>query len=275
MIYKPASTNRGGQTLKNWVPPRIAARDRQPVLASVKCVTGAPVLFTGFTHRAEHLWPRHRLTTMTPTFARFQSLVRFARILPAAALALLITGCAVVPGDPYYDPPRYPVMEQPGVIYGAPPPYYRSAPIYQNEPLYRAPQPVYVAPPPAFIFNGRLGYSDRRDDRRNDRNDDRRDNRQSNNGWRDRDHDKGRDNYRDHNRNRADNDRPTRTPDRPTPQQNPQRGDPVNRDRQDNDRRNYAQPREGTPSQTAPAPNRAEPRVRNDVNRSPNRQDQP
>lgn len=28
-----------------------------------------------------------------------------------------VTGCATVPGDPYYDAPRYPVYEQPGYIY--------------------------------------------------------------------------------------------------------------------------------------------------------------
>ncbi|MBY0409381.1 MAG: hypothetical protein K2Q97_04450 [Burkholderiaceae bacterium] len=199
---------------------------------------------------------------MTNTFARSPRLLRplrLRRALPAAALALLVTGCAVVPGDPYYDPsPRYPVMEQPGVIYGAPSPYYRAAPIYQNAPVYRAPQPVYVAPPPTLIFNGRLGYDDRRFDRRDERYNDRRDN----NGWRERDHDHGRDN----DRNRPDNGRVNRGPDHSVP---------ADRNRQDNDRRNDRVQREVIPSQAAPVPSRAEPRMRNDVNRSSNRQDQP
>ena len=42
-----------------------------------------------------------------------------ARILSASALGVLVTGCATVPGDPYYEPPRYQVYEQPGYIYNA------------------------------------------------------------------------------------------------------------------------------------------------------------
>ena len=38
------------------------------------------------------------------------------RILSATVLGALVTGCATVPGDPYYDAPRYPVYEQPGYI---------------------------------------------------------------------------------------------------------------------------------------------------------------
>lgn len=69
-----------------------------------------------------------------------------ARIVSAVALAALATGCAVVPGDPYYtpQPTGYGVYEQPAYIYGSPPPVYGYP----------------VAPPP--------GYFGRRHDDRND-----------------------------------------------------------------------------------------------------------
>lgn len=73
------------------------------------------------------------------------------RILFATVLGALVTGCATVPGDPYYEPQRYPVYEQPGYIYSAP------------APVYRAPGVIYSAPPPppAVYYGGR-----ERDDRR-------------------------------------------------------------------------------------------------------------
>ena len=45
-----------------------------------------------------------------------------ARILSATLLGAMVTGCATVPGDPYYDPG----YQQPGYIYGAPQPVYSS-----------------------------------------------------------------------------------------------------------------------------------------------------
>lgn len=71
---------------------------------------------------------------------------QIARIVSAVALAALATGCAVVPGDPYYtpQPSGYGVYEQPAYIYGSP------APVYGYP----------VAPPP--------GYYGRRYDDRND-----------------------------------------------------------------------------------------------------------
>ena len=83
----------------------------------------------------ERLLQRQSLTPMTHLFARIAS---------SAALAALVTGCAVVPGDPYYtpQPSGYGVYEQPAYIYGSPPPAY-------GDP---------VAPPPGYY--GR-GYDDR------------------------------------------------------------------------------------------------------------------
>ena len=71
------------------------------------------------------------------------------RILSATVLGALVTGCATVPVDPYYDAPRYPVYEQPGYIYSAP------QPVYQAPPVYRAPGVIYSAPPPAVYYGGR------------------------------------------------------------------------------------------------------------------------
>ncbi|WP_155885197.1 hypothetical protein [Acidovorax sp. JHL-9] len=69
-----------------------------------------------------------------------------ARLVSALALAALATGCAVVPGDPYYTPQPigYGVYEQSTYIYGSP------AAVYGYP----------VAPPP--------GYYGRRYDDRND-----------------------------------------------------------------------------------------------------------
>ena len=84
-----------------------------------------------------------------------------ARILSASALGVLVTGCATVPGDPYYEPPRYQVYEQPGYIYNAPPP------VYQAPPVYRAPGVIYSAPPPAVYYGGRDRDDNRWDNDRN------------------------------------------------------------------------------------------------------------
>lgn len=67
-----------------------------------------------------------------------------ARILSATVVGAVLTGCATVPGDPYYAPAHYPVYEQPGVVYQAPP-VYRTPPV-----IY-----PYAAPPPAIYFEGR------------------------------------------------------------------------------------------------------------------------
>ncbi len=87
----------------------------------------------GFTDPGGTRTPGRSLNTMTYTLAR---------ILSASALGILVTGCATVPGDPYYEPSRYQVYEQPGYIYSAPPP------VYQAPPVYRAPGVIYSAPPP-------------------------------------------------------------------------------------------------------------------------------
>ena len=89
----------------------------------------------GFTQKVKRLLQRQSLTPMTYFFARIAS---------SAALAALVTGCAVVPGDPYYtpQPSGYGVYEQPAYIYGSPPPAYGYP----------------VAPPPGYY--GR-SYDDR------------------------------------------------------------------------------------------------------------------
>jgi len=98
-----------------------------------------------------------------------------ARILSASALGVLATGCATVPGDPYYEPPRYQVYEQPGYIYSAPPP------VYQAPPVYRAPGVIYSPPPPPPVYYGGRDRHDNRWDRDRDRND-----------WRERERDRDR-----------------------------------------------------------------------------------
>ena len=96
------------------------------------------------------------------------------RILSATVLGALVTGCATVPGDPYYDAPRYPVYEQPGYIYSAP------QPVYQAPPVYRTPGVIYSAPPPAVYYGGR------------DRDDNRWDNDRNRGDWRERERERDR-----------------------------------------------------------------------------------
>lgn len=85
----------------------------------------------------------------------------FARVLSATLLCAAATGCATVPGDPYYEPTPYRVYEQPGYIYS------NTTPVYTNPaPVY----PGYSAPPPAVIYYGGRDRDDRweRDRNRND-----------------------------------------------------------------------------------------------------------
>lgn len=75
-----------------------------------------------------------------------------ARIISVTVLGTVLTGCATVPGDPYYQPqPSYQVYEQPGYIYSAPP-------VYSSQPVYRA--------PPAVYYGGRDNRDDRWDNNR-------------------------------------------------------------------------------------------------------------
>ncbi len=114
----------------------------------------------------------------------------FARVLSATVLGAVLTGCATVPGDPYY----------------APAPYYppsTSTIIYDSPPVYRAAPPVYVAPPPAVY------YGNRRDDRDWARERERA-REQADRDRRDRDRDRDRDNARrdqEQRRNQAEHDR--------------------------------------------------------------------
>ena len=85
-----------------------------------------------------------------------------ARIISVTVLGAVLTGCATVPGDPYYQQPSYQVYEQPGYIYSTPSTYY-PAPVYNAPPVYRAPAPIY--------YGGR----DNRDDRWNNGRDHHRD----------------------------------------------------------------------------------------------------
>ena len=71
-----------------------------------------------------------------------------ARIVSVTALGAVLAGCAVVPGDPYYESSSYPVYRQPDVIYGAPQ-------VYSSPPVYRVPPVIYpYAAPPAAIYDG-------------------------------------------------------------------------------------------------------------------------
>ena len=79
-----------------------------------------------------------------------------ARIISVTVLGAVLTGCATVPGDPYYQQPSYQVYEQPGYIYNNAPPTYYPAPVYSAPPVYRAPAPT-------IYYGGR----DNRDDRWN------------------------------------------------------------------------------------------------------------
>lgn len=120
----------------------------------------------GFTDPGGTRTPGRSLNTMTYTLAR---------ILSASALGILVTGCATVPGDPYYEPSRYQVYEQPGYIYSAPPP------VYQAPPVYRAPGVIYSAPPPPPVYYGGRDRHDDRWDKGRDRDD-----------WRERERDRDR-----------------------------------------------------------------------------------
>lgn len=73
-----------------------------------------------------------------------------ARIISVTALGAVLTGCAVVPGDPYYEPARYSTYGQPDVIYNAPQ-------IYSAPPVYRVPPVIYPysAPPTTIYYGGR------------------------------------------------------------------------------------------------------------------------
>ncbi len=98
-------------------------------------VTPLAVLFRGFTLASERSPSAQGHTPMKYSLAR---------ILSATVVGAVLTGCATVPGDPYYAPAHYPVYEQPGVVYQAPP-VYRTPPV-----IY-----PYAAPPPAIYFEGR------------------------------------------------------------------------------------------------------------------------
>lgn len=89
------------------------------------------------------------------------TLVRTAAV---SCLALLVAGCVVPPGDPYYDPPGT-VYSQPGPVYGQPGPVYGSPPVYSSGPIYGAPMypPTTVVPVPV---PGPRYYQDRDDWRR-------------------------------------------------------------------------------------------------------------
>lgn len=152
------------------------------------------------------------------------------RILSATVLGALVTGCATVPGDPYYDSPRYPVYEQPGYIYSAPPP------VYQAPPVYRAPGVIYSAPPPppAVYYGGR------------DRDDNRWDNDRNRNDWRERERD----------RDRAERDRAAREREAATSRPVNWIAEPENRIRPAGSRPNgiAALPKTAATAKTAPPP---------------------
>lgn len=93
------------------------------------------------------------------------TLATTARILSATLLGVALTGCATVPGDPYYGSSGYQVYEQPGYAYTTPSPAYYPAPVYVAPPAHRA-------PPPAVYYGGR-DHRDRDDRWSRDRDRDR------------------------------------------------------------------------------------------------------
>ncbi|GDY34265.1 hypothetical protein ACINB_01580 [Acidovorax sp. NB1] len=175
----------------------------------------------GFTDPGGTRTPGRSLNTMTYTLAR---------ILSASALGILVTGCATVPGDPYYEPSRYQVYEQPGYIYSAPPP------VYQAPPVYRAPGVIYSAPPPPPVYYGGRDRHDDRWDKGRDRDD-----------WRERERD----------RDRAERDRAARERDQREQQareadRRARERDQARREQAERDRRAAEDRRNRNPGQMAP-----------------------
>ena len=175
----------------------------------------------GFTDPGGTRTPGRSLNTMTYTLAR---------ILSASALGILVTGCATVPGDPYYEPSRYQVYEQPGYIYNAPPP------VYQAPPVYRAPGVIYSAPPPPPVYYGGRDRHDDRWDKGRDRDD-----------WRERERD----------RDRAERDRAARERDQREQQareadRRARERDQARREQAERDRRAAEDRRNRNPGQMAP-----------------------
>lgn len=175
----------------------------------------------GFTDPGGTRTPGRSLNIMTYTLAR---------ILSASALGILVTGCATVPGDPYYEPSRYQVYEQPGYIYSAPPP------VYQAPPVYRAPGVIYSAPPPPPVYYGGRDRHDDRWDKGRDRDD-----------WRERERD----------RDRAERDRAARERDQREQQareadRRARERDQARREQAERDRRAAEDRRNRNPGQMAP-----------------------
>lgn len=155
-----------------------------------------------------------------------------ARIMSASVLGALVTGCATVPGDPYYDAPRYQVYEQPGYIYNAPPP------VYQAPPVYRAPGVIYSAPPPPPVYYGGRDRHDDRWDKGRDRND-----------WRERERDRDR---ADRDRDRAAREREQRDQQAREADRRARERDQARREQAERDRRAAEDRRNRGPGQLAP-----------------------
>ncbi len=102
-----------------------------------KLVTPRRGAFRGLYEQGGTATPCQGLTSMTYTLAR---------LISVAVLGAAVTGCATVPGDPYYEPAPYRVYEQPGYIHSNAPPVYSSP-----QPVY----PAYSAPPPVIYYGGR------------------------------------------------------------------------------------------------------------------------
>ncbi|MFY3382923.1 hypothetical protein [Paracidovorax sp. MALMAid1276] len=149
----------------------------------------------------------------------------FARLISTAVLGAAVTGCATVPGDPYYDSTPYRVYEQAGYVYSTPQPTY-------VRPGYST-YPAYTTPPPAVIY---YGGRDRPDDRWD------RDHRH-NNDWRERERDRAeRDRLaRERERDRAERDRMARERDRDRDrrEQQAREADRRQREQAERDRRAY------------------------------------
>ena len=187
------------------------------------------------------------------------------RILSATALGALVTGCAVVPDDGYYEPPRYQTYEQSGYIYNNAPPG-----VYQSAPSYRGPPVFYSAPPPVIYRQGR------------DRDDTRWDNRRDHRDWREREDRRDRANRQGGDRNFDAGDRArrdqqqAREADRRARDQNNARQDQAQRQQAERDRRaaDDQRDRENRAPRAAPDDNRAAPPGWR-RNQSPNSFDKP
>ncbi|MBB6559364.1 type IV secretory pathway VirB10-like protein [Acidovorax soli] len=161
----------------------------------------------------------------------------FARVLSATVLGAVLTGCATVPGDPYYAPaPTYYPPSGSTIIYDAPP-VYRSPP-----------PPVYVAPPPPVYYGNRRDERDWARERERER---------AQQQWREQAERERRDRERDRDRENARRDQERR---------NQAEREQARRDQIERDRRAAAERARGDNRQYGPGPHPNDWRARQQSN---------